>query len=70
MFETFSKTRQRIFSLAKDAVGYKNVWSQDGKIFAERHDDRIITMTTERDLYLFDGRMGPRHFKHYYQSHY
>ena len=68
--ESLTKIRQRIFNLARDAVGYKNVWSQDGKIFAKRHDDRIITMTKERDLYLIDGRMGPRHFKHYYQSYY
>ena len=68
--ENLTKTRQRIFNLAKDAVGYRNVWSQDGKIFAKRHDDRIITMTKERAIYLIDGRTGPRHFKHYYQSYY
>ena len=49
---------------------YKNVWSQDGKIYAKRHDDRIITTTYEREFYLIDGRVGPRHFKHYYQSYY
>ena len=53
--ENLTKTRQRIFNLAKDAVGYKNVWSQDGKIFAKRHDDSIMTMTKERDLHLIDG---------------
>ena len=68
--ENLTKIRQKIFNLARDVVGYKNVWSQDGKIFAKRHDDRIITMTKERDLYLIEGRMGPRHFKHYYQSYY
>ena len=68
--ENLTKIRQKIFNLTRDVVGYKNVWSQDGKIFAKRHDDRIIAMTKERDLYLIDGRMGPRHFKHYYQSYY
>ena len=68
--ENLTKIRQKIFNLARDVVGYKNVWSQDGKIFAKRHDDRMITMTKERGLYLIDGRMGPRHFKHYYQSYY
>ena len=68
--ENLTKIREKIFNLARDVVGYNNVWSQDGKIFAKRHDDRIITMTKERDLYLIDGQMGPRHFKHYYQSYY
>ena len=57
--ENLTKIRQKIFNLARDVVGYKNVWSQDGKIFAKRHDDRIITMTKERDLYLIEGRMDP-----------
>ena len=68
--ENLTKIRQKIFNLARDVVGYKDVWSQDGKIFAKRRDDKIITMTKERDLYLIDGRMGPRYFKHYYQSYY
>ena len=69
--ENLAEIRQIIFNLARDAVGYSNVWSQDGKIVAKRHDDRIITMTKERYLYLTDGQMGPRHFKqYYYQSYY
>ena len=60
--ENLTKIRQKIFNLVRDVVGYKNVWSQDGKISAKRHDDRIITMTKERDLHLIDGRMGPRYF--------
>ena len=47
ILENLTKTKQRIFNLAKDAVGYKNVWSQDGKLFAKRHDDRIITITKD-----------------------
>ena len=40
--ENLTKIRQKIFNLARDVVRYKDVWSQDGKIFAKRHDDRVI----------------------------
>ena len=57
--EIHCEIRQKIFNLVRDAVGYKNVWSQGGKIFAKRQNNRIITMTKKRDLYLIMDEWDP-----------
>ena len=40
--DTLTRTRQRIFNIARETVGLKNSWTQDGKIFAKRTDDNRV----------------------------
>mgnify|MGYP002716418461 CR=1 FL=1 len=47
--ESLTPQRQRVLRLAKDRFGFRQVWSQDGKIFVSSHGRRYVA-TTEEDL--------------------
>ena len=68
--ENLTRTRQRIFNVARETVGLKNSWTQDGKIFAKRTDDnRVFTLTKERDLHHINGQLSVNCFyQNYYQK--
>ena len=62
------RTRQRIFNVARETVSLKNSWIQDEKIFAKRTDDnKVFTLTKERDLHLINGQLSMSYF---YQNYY
>ena len=57
--ENLTKTRQRIFNVARKTVGLKNSWTQNGKIFAKRTDDnKVFTLTKERDLHHINDQLS------------
>ena len=63
ILENLTKERLRVFNIAKEAVGHRNVWTADGKIFAKCRDGSVKTFTKLAHLGQITGDQpaaGPR----------
>ena len=52
--EHLTRRRYKLFKLAKEAFGVRNVWTLDGKIFTNKgvdSEDRRYLIKSESDIY-------------------